>query len=647
MDLKEYIRNHQILTDGAMGTYYGEKYQKAGRSPELVNISHPERIIEIHKEYLKAGAELIRTNSFASNLATLFGGQQEQEFSREEQLRALAENVKAAYRNAKAAAAAVNPRALLAGDIGPIPEHGAMEPEELLEEYFTIADALLLAGAEIIWFETFSDFQYILPVAEYVRQKKDVFIHASFCLNKFGYTRSGISAQRILRTAEESRLLDGVGFNCGIGSTHMYQILKNLDLGSLPVSVIPNSGYPDIINDRTGYQENTVYFCENMKEIGALGVNLLGGCCGTTPAYIQKLRETIPCGVLNRRLWEAVLPEGAKKIPAEAVSPGEGKGRSQEEASSEKRRESPRETETGGEKRIQKERNGFYRKLQEPGKVVVVELDPPHDGNCEKIIQSSLLLKEAGADLITFSDCPMGKLRADSIMTGAKIQREIEHPVMPHVTCRDRNRLGIGAAFMGAHMNGIRNMLLITGDPVPGGDRSGISPVFDFHSVKLMEYLREMNQEYFWEEPIVYGGALNYGRPNLDKEIERMKRKCEAGADYFLTQPIYSKEDVARIAYVKERVDTRILCGIMPLVSYRNANYMKNEVFGIHVPEEIVARYHKDMSREEGEAVGISIALEIAEQLRELADGYYFMVPFNRASMICTIMKRMREQCLI
>ncbi len=609
MDLKEYIRNHQILTDGAMGTYYGEKYRKAGRSPELVNISHPERIVEIHKEYLKAGAELIRANSFASNLATLFGGQQDQEFSREEQLRALAENVKAAYRNAKAAAEAVNPRALLAGDIGPIPEHGAMEPEELLEEYVTIADALLFAGAEIIWFETFSDFQYILPVAEYVRRKKDVFIHASFCLNKFGYTRSGISARRILRTAEESRLLDGVGFNCGIGSTHMYQILKNLDLGNLPVSVIPNSGYPDIINDRTGYQENTAYFCENMKEIGALGVNLLGGCCGTTPAYIQKLRETIPCGVLNRRLW--------KKTPA------------------------------GGEKRIQKERNGFFRKLQEPGKVVVVELDPPHDGNCEKIIQSSLLLKEAGADLITFSDCPMGKLRADSIMTGAKIQREIEHPVMPHVTCRDKNRLGIGAAFMGAHMNGIRNMLLITGDPVPGGDRSGISPVFDFHSVKLMEYLREMNQEYFWEDPIVYGGALNYGRPNLDKEIERMKRKCEAGADYFLTQPIYSKEDVARIAYVKERVDTRILCGIMPLVSYRNANYMKNEVFGIHVPEEIVARYHKDMSREEGEETGISIALEIAEQLRELADGYYFMVPFNRASMICTIMKRMREQCLI
>lgn len=246
--------------------------------------------------------------------------------------------------------------------------------------------------------------------------------------------------------------------------------------------------------------------------------------------------------------------------------------------------------------------------------------------------------------MLTFADSPMGKMRADSLMTGVKIQRELEIPVMPHVGCRDRNRLGMGAAFLGAHMNGIRNLLLVTGDPVPGGARSGTSPVYDFNSITLMEYVRQMNLEYFQEDPIVYGGALNYGRANLDKEIERMKRKIEAGASYFLTQPIYSREDVERIAYVKEQVDTKILCGIMPLVSYRNACYMKNEMSGVHVPEEVVARYHKDMSREEGEAVGVAIALETLEQLAEIGDGFYFMVPFNRASMISTIMKRMREK---
>lgn len=609
MHIKEYLRKHLLLTDGAMGTYYGEKYQRTGKSPERQNLSQPQRIVEIHREYLKAGAQLIRTNSFSSNLQTLFGGQ-ETELGRKEQLGLLAENVRAAYGLAKEAVEAEEKEAWIAGDIGPIPEQGDKDPEELLEEYRVIGDALLLAGAEIIWFETFSDFQSILPTAEYLKRKKDVFVMASFCLNKFGYTRSGISARQILEQAKESGVLDGVGFNCGIGSTHMYQILKNLDFGDLIVSVIPNSGYPDIIKDRMGYQENVSYFCENMKEIEALGVNLMGGCCGTTPAYIRALAKAgIGAGTLQGR--------------------------------------NPQQENIRITSEIQKGRNVFYQKLASGKKAVVVELDPPHDGNCEKILQASLLLKEAGADLITFSDSPMGKLRADSIMTGAKIQREVELSVMPHVTCRDKNRLGMGAAFFGAHMNGIRNMLLITGDPVPQGDRSGITPVFDFTSIKLMEYAKQMNQEYFREDPIVYGGALNYGRANLEKEIQRMKRKQEAGADYFLTQPIFSQEDVGRIAYIKRCVDTKILCGIMPLVSYRNANFMKNEVFGIHVPEEIVACYRKEMSREEGEETGIAIALKLARSLSEIGDGYYFMVPFNRASMICTIMKRMREQCLI
>lgn len=604
MDIKNYLQNHRILSDGAMGTCYGEKYQRMDGTPELQNIRHPERIIEIHREYLQAGARLIRTNSFAANLATLAAEQQEQELTRQEKLALLAENVKAAYANAKQAAEEVNPDAFLAGDVGPVPEQGVQEPEDIMEEYCTIADALLTAGAEIIWFETFSDFQYVLPVAEYIKEKKDVFIMGSFCLNKYGYTRAGISAQRILEQAKESRVLDGIGFNCGIGSTHMYQILKNLNFGELIVSVSPNSGYPDIMNDRNGYQENIAFFGENMKEIAELGVNILGGCCGTTPEYIRYLNKVIEPG----------MPKRDKSI--NMVSRENG---------------------------IHKEANTFYRKLQGSEKPVIVELDPPHDGNCEKIIQASLLLKDAGADMLTFSDSPMGKLRADSIMTGTKIQREIELPVMPHVTCRDRNRLGMGAAFLGAHMNGIRNLLLVTGDPVPGGDRGGITPVFDFQSIKLMEYVKQMNQEYFREAPFIYGGALNYGRANLDKEIQRMQRKIEAGADFFLTQPIYSREDVERIRYVKTKVDTRILCGIMPLVSYRNAGFMKNEVSGIHVPEEIVARYHKDMSRQEGEETGIQIALEIIEQLQDAADGYYFMVPFNRASMICEIMKAMKR----
>lgn len=647
MNLKTYFREHQILADGSMGTYCGEMFPADRRSPELFNISHPERILAIHKEYLRAGARLLRTNSFASNPAVLSGGWPACGATREEVLLQLADNIAAAHRLARQAireeqadgcrnagmsanaeteiflpagmsadaetetflpagtSANAETEIFIAGDIGPIPTQG-MEQEELLEAYFAIADAHLAAGAELLWFETFADFQYILPVAEYLKKKKeDIFIMASFCLNKYGYTRAGIRAQSVLDQADESRVLDGVGFNCGIGSTHMCQILKKLDFGDLVVSAMPNSGYPGLLRERANYRENVEFFCENMKELTALGVNVIGGCCGTTPAYIRQLKEQVSLG------------EPRRVHRMSSVSAGQA---------------------------VQKEQNEFYQKLRGDQKPVVVELDPPFDGNDEKIVRAALLLKEAGADMLTFADSPMGKMRADSMMTGAKIQREIEIPVMPHVTCRDRNRLGMGAAFLGAHMNGIRNLLLVTGDPVPGGAGSGISPVYDFNSVTLMEYLQQMNREYFKEDPVVYGGALNYGRANLDKEIERMKRKIEAGASYFLTQPIYSREDVARIAYVKEHVETKILCGIMPLVSYRNACYMKNEMSGVHVPEEVLVRYHKDMSREEGENVGIAIALETLEQLAQIADGYYFMVPFNRASMICEIMRQMKKR---
>ena len=169
---------------------------------------------------------------------------------------------------------------------------------------------------------------------------------------------------------------------------------------------------------------------------------------------------------------------------------------------------------------------------------------------------------------------------------------------------------------------------------MPSEQRKATTSVFDYHSIRLMEFVKEMNQEHFIEDPIVYGGALNYCRGKIENVIDRMEKKIAAGASYFLTQPIYADEDIERIHQIKERVDTKILCGIMPLVSYRNANFIKNEMTGIHVPDEIVARYTPDMSKEEAEWVGAAIASEIIEKLSPYADGYYFMLPFNRVSLM-------------
>ena len=617
MDIKALLKTRCFVTDGAMGTYYNQRYGRAGQAPECDNLIHPERIEAIHREYIRAGANLIRTNSFASNKETLFGRAAAGVLA-EESLHKVYENVYASYKIAQQAVAKEQnlskeggdkQEIYIAGDIGPLPWHGNQDNGDAYEVYKTMAKAHLDAGAKILWFETFADLKSILPVIEWIKSENDVFIMVSFSINKFGYTKSGISAASLVNQVKEASQIDGIGFNCGVGPAHLRHILRRLDFGELIVFAAPNAGYADKISDRSIYRENPSYFCEAMEGIAALGVNLLGGCCGTSPSCIELLSEKFN----GRKL--------CKRINVHVSS--------------------------GDEHALNFDKNMFLKQLYSGKKIVIAELDPPHDANDSKLLSAADCLKRAGVEMITFSDSPMGKMRADSMMSAVKIASETGMDVMPHISCRDKNAIGMGASLLGAYMNGIRNFLVVTGDPVPSGDRDMITPVYDFNSVRLLSYIRRMNEEYFKDEPVACGGALNYGRKNIDVEIERMRKKCEAGAMFFLTQPIYSDDDIERIRYIKSKIDTKILCGILPLVSYRNAVFMKNEVTGIHVPEAIVERYDGTMSRECAEGVGIDIAVEIAGKLSDVADGYYFMVPFNRASMIAEIVKRMSELCLI
>ena len=613
MDFHTALKTRCLITDGAMGTYYSEKYGKSSGVPETDNLSEPDKIEEIHREYIEAGADILRTNSFASNIRTLCRGKDNQ--TREEQLKTVYENVAAACRIAQSAVEREQHKAekegrkireiYIAGDIGPVPERRGDEErdEEIAEEYKTMVKAHLDAGIRVIWFETFADLDRILPVAEWIRSVSDAFIMASFSVNAYGHTRTGLSMQELFRTVRESGLIDGIGFNCGIGPSHLGRLLKRQDLGDMIVSAVPNAGYADRIENRMVYRDNAGYFCEAMEKIADLGVNIIGGCCGTSPVYIRKLARAAG----NR--------EPAKRL---SDSP-------EQRAASE----------------IRYDNNLFIRKIYSGEKAVIAELDPPFDGNDKKMISAAAILKQAGVEMITFSDSPMGKMRASAAMSAVKAANQLQIETMPHIACRDRNAIGIGSEILGAYMNGIRNFLVVTGDPVPSGERGSVTSVYDYHSVTLMNYLRQLNREYFSDDPIAYGGALNYGRKNIDAEIRRMQKKCEAGASFFLTQPIYSDEDIERIRYIKSRIDTKIICGIMPLVSYRNALFMKNEITGINVPDEIIAQYDKDMSREEAQAVGVRIAVKIAEKSGDVADGYYFMVPFNRAGMIAEILEKM------
>ena len=272
--------------------------------------------------------------------------------------------------------------------------------------------------------------------------------------------------------------------------------------------------------------------------------------------------------------------------------------------------------------------------------MIAVELSPPPDANPEKIMDAANLLKRNDVDVITFPDSPSGRTRTDSILMAVKVARETGMTVMPHICCRDKNAIAIRSQLLGAHINGVKNFLVITGDPVPTLLREDVKSVFNFDSVGVMKIMKEMNQEEFAGDAVAYGGAINQNRLNLDFEIGRIQKKCKAGARFFLTQPVFSDEEIERLRRIKAETDTKILCGIMPLISRRNALFMKNEMTGIHVTQEIVDRFREGMTREENEAVGVKVAREMIQKTRDFVDGYYFSIPFHRVYLLEEILRR-------
>lgn len=589
MNLRDYLQSDQLLMDGAMGTYYARLAKDDRTIPEMANFTNPDLVKDIHLEYINAGARLIRTNTFAANLEILPVSVTEQ---RELAIKSC-EIAKTAAAIAKSNGIAKD--IWVGGSIGPIPRMSQASEEDIIDEYKRICNTMLSCNIDAFIFETFDEIRTLIPVIEYIRNKSNIFIMTNFALNKNGYTQSGISAQRILMEAAKIDGIDACGFNCGIGSGHMAKIIEQLHLPENKyIAVLPNASYPEQIQNRLVFLENAKYFEENMKTIRGMGVHIIGGCCGTTPSYIQELHkntEKIPMPVLH----DLKVSEVSDRTTLPVTNP-------------------------------------LIKLFSEGKKVVAVELDPPYDADCSKIYQAARQLKNA--DIITLADSPMGRSRVDSILMSLKIAEETGHLVMPHISCRDKNMIAMRSTLLGAYIHGIRNCLLVTGDPVPSVSRVNTTSVFDYNSIHLMNFVKEMNEEHFGNDPIVYGGALNHGRGILERVAERMQKKIDAGASYFMTQPIYSREDIERIAKLKEMVDTRILCGIMPLVSFRNANFIKNEMTGIHVPDEIVARYSPEMSKEEAEWVGAEVANEIIDQLKDIADGYYFMLPFNRVSLM-------------
>ena len=592
IDVRAHLARKPLLFDGGMGTYYKAK---PGTECEQGNLLDPAGVRKVHREYLAAGAEAIKTNTF---------GLPRMAAARQPDWQALA---RAGWK--LAAEAAVETGAAVFADLGPAPDTEAAPAGSI---YTAVARCFVEQGAKNFLFETLSSDAGVLEAVQAVKaQVPDAFVLVSFAVLPDGYTREGMYSKDLVRRMTESGIVDAVGFNCVSAPGAMRTLVQQLGSTALPLSVMPNAGYPVVTRTQVKYQGKPEYFAKELARIAAEGVRILGGCCGTTPAHIAALRAALDS-----------LPAVEKAAPAVQVSTPEAPTVEKDDA--------------------------FLRKLNAGKKVIAIELDSPKDADLTNYLAGAKRLQAAGADLLTIADCPIARARMDSSLVACRVHRDLGLCTLPHMTCRDRNLNATKALLLGLYAEGVREVLAITGDPIPTAERDEVKNVYQFNSRKLAQYIVSLAGEgREMPSPMTVFGALNLNARNFEVELRRAGEKLENGMSGFLTQPVLSEQAVENLRRTRETLGERakILAGIMPVVSQRNAIFMENEVNGIHVAEDIMEAF-AGLDREQGEALGLEISLKMAREALPYADGFYLMTPFNRVALMERLIARLKTELL-
>ena len=586
MDIREILKKEILLFDGAMGTFYSSLPGRAESRCELANIDHPEDIRSIHRAYLEAGSRAVRTNTFdVSGLLS-------------EEASLCRDIISEGCRLAKEAAEPYG--AFVFADIGPALRSESVAPAQV---YCSQVDMFLQQGLKCFVAETLPSDEGIPALAKYLKKQcPEAFLLVSFAVDTDGVTREGLLGRVLIERTAALPEIDAVGFNCMSGPHHLRKILEEMDLSVLNgkiLSVMPNAGYPTVLGRRVVYNGSPAYFRSQMEGIIALDTGIIGGCCGTTPAHIREL---------------SALLKG-RETPASALS-----------------------VRVSGRREKNPEKNSIREKLDSGKRVIAVELDPPANDDVRDFLDGVRVLREAGADAVTIADCPVGRPRADSSLLACKIRREIGVEPIPHMTCRDRNLNATKALLLGLSMEGVHNVLLVTGDPIPTEDRDEVRSVFNFNSRKLIRYVRGLGETTL-STPFLIFGALNVNAVNFDVQLKLAQEKEEAGVYGFLTQPVHSPKALENLKRAKDTLDGKILGGIFPVISHKNALFLNNEVTGVSIPEEMVARY-EGKDKDAAEEIAVETSLKIAAQMKDCTDGYYLMTPFRRVAL----MKRIMEQ---
>ena len=590
LDVRKLLAQRPLLFDGGMGTYYKAK---PGQECEQANLTDPEGILAVHRAYLAAGADAIKTNTFS--LPRLAAAQQpgwEQLADAGWQL---------------AAKAAGETGAAVFADLGPAPDTENLPAAQV---YLAVAKRFALLGARNFLFETLSTEDGVLEAIRALKQTvPEAFVLVSFAVLPDGYTREGRYCAELVRRMAQSGVVDAVGLNCVSAPGAMRALVQQLGDAGVPLSVMPNAGYPVVARAQVRYQGKPEYFARELSRLAADGVRILGGCCGTTPQHIAALRTALDA-------LPETLPAAPAAKPAAAAKPA---------------------VETD---------DAFLRKLRAGQRVIAVELDSPKDADMTAYLEGARRLQTAGADLLTVADCPIARARMDSSLVACRVHRELGMNVLPHMTCRDRNLNATKALLLGLYAEGVREVLAITGDPIPTAERDEVKNVYQFNSRKLAQYIVSLAGE-GREMPssITVFGALNLNARNFEVELRRAAEKLENGMSGFLTQPVLSAQAVENLQKARETLgeQAKILAGILPVVSQRNAIFMENEVNGIHVDEAIIQKF-EGLDRAAGEELGLEVSVQAAKAAAPYADGFYLMTPFNRVALMERLIARLRTE---
>jgi methionine synthase I (cobalamin-dependent)/5,10-methylenetetrahydrofolate reductase len=615
-----------LLCDGGMGTELYARGISYEHCFEQLNLTNPELIKAIHLDYIAAGAQIIETNTFGANRYRLA----------EHGLEHAVHKINRAGAKIAREARDLNETPIfLAGNIGPLGHLltplGDIEPSAARAAFREQAEALLQAGVDLFLLETFSDLREIQEALAAVRSLTDLPVVALMSFGEDGTVDSGEEPWQVAKTMQEQGA-DVVGVNCALGPASMFDIVATMRQSSdrqIAIAAQPNAGLPKRVGNRFMYGATPEYFAASTRRFLEAGVQLVGGCCGTTPQHIAAMSK--------------VLVEYAPHVAAQQVS-----------AKASERLESVRERkyEASEESSVQQAPTHFAQMLQEGRFVVSVEMSPPRSVKYTRFLQNAAIIAECGADMINITDNAMARVRMNNVAAARLIQQHTGMETIVHCTPRDRNLMALQSDVIGAHATDVRNILAVTGDPPSQGDFPNATGIWDVDSIGLIAILNNLNQgldargrRLAVPSAFCIGGAANPTATDVDRDIERLHQKIEQGAQFIMTQPVF--DAATFLNYIElytqryGKLATPMLAGIQPLHSYQQAEKFHNEVPGIVIPEHIRARLQQ--AGENGGQVGIQIAREMIAAISASVQGFYLM-PLERFELVNDLVPYIRER---